>query len=44
MSLRKTHVVNCAATLDFGLENFVRRFALHTRKSSTMTLVRLAIG
>jgi hypothetical protein len=32
-------VVDCAATLDFVSEDFVRRFALHTRKSLTKTLV-----
>jgi hypothetical protein len=37
-------LVNCAATLDFVLEDFVRRFALKTRKSPTKTRVRLANG
>jgi hypothetical protein len=37
-------LVDCAATLDFVSEDFVRRFALHTRKSSTKTSVRLANG
>jgi hypothetical protein len=35
---------DCAATLDFVSEDFVRRFALQTRKSVTKTLVRLANG
>jgi hypothetical protein len=40
-----TGLVNCAATLlDFVSEDFVRRFALHTRKSVTKTHVRLANG
>jgi hypothetical protein len=34
--------VHCAATLDFVAEDFVRRFALQTRKSLTKTHVRLA--
>jgi hypothetical protein len=37
-------LVDCAATLDFVSKDFVRRFALHTRKSSTKTPVRLANG
>jgi hypothetical protein len=37
-------LVDCAATLDFISEDFVRRFALQTRKSATKTLVRLANG
>jgi hypothetical protein len=37
-------VVDCAATLDFVSEDFVRRFALQTRKSATKTHVRLANG
>jgi hypothetical protein len=37
-------LVDCAATLDFVPEDFVRRFALHTRKSLTKTHVRLANG
>jgi hypothetical protein len=37
-------LVNCAATLDFVSKDFVRRVALHTRKSPTKTLVRLANG
>jgi hypothetical protein len=37
-------LVDCAATLDFVSEDFVRRFALHIRKSVTKTLVRLATG
>jgi hypothetical protein len=39
-----TGLVDCAATLDFVFEDFVRRFALQTRKSLTKTLVRLANG
>jgi hypothetical protein len=35
-------LVDCAATLDCVFEDFVRRFALQTRKSVTKTLVRLA--
>jgi hypothetical protein len=35
---------DCAATLDFVSEDFVRRFALQTRKSATKTQVRLANG
>jgi hypothetical protein len=35
-------LVDCAATLDFVSEDFVRRFALQTRKSVTKTHVRLA--
>jgi hypothetical protein len=37
-------LVDCAATLDFVSEDFVRRFALQTRKSLTKTHVRLANG
>jgi hypothetical protein len=37
-------LVDCASTLDFDYEDFVRRFALHTRKSLTKTHVRLAHG
>jgi hypothetical protein len=37
-------LVDCAATLDFASEDFVRRFALDTRKLKTSTLVRLANG
>jgi hypothetical protein len=37
-------LVDCAATLDFVSEDFVRRFALQTRKSATKTPVRLANG
>jgi hypothetical protein len=37
-------LVDCAATLDFVSEDFVRRFALQTRKSVTKTFVRLANG
>jgi predicted MarR family transcription regulator len=36
--------VDNAATLDFVSEDFVRRFALLTRKSVTKTHVRLANG
>jgi hypothetical protein len=36
--------VDCATTLDFVYEDFVRRFALQTRKSLTKTHVRLANG
>jgi hypothetical protein len=36
--------VDCAATLDFVCEDFVRRFALQTRKFLTKTHVRLANG
>jgi hypothetical protein len=39
-----TGLVDCAATLDFVSEDFVRRFALHTRKSLTKTHVCLANG
>jgi hypothetical protein len=39
-----TGLVDCAATLDFVYEDFVRRFALQTRKSLTKTHVRLANG
>jgi methyl coenzyme M reductase subunit C len=39
-----SRLVDCAATLDFVSEDFVRRFALQTRKSLTKTLVRLANG
>ena len=37
-------LVDCAAMLDFVLEDFVRRFALQTRKYVTKILVRLANG
>jgi hypothetical protein len=37
-------LVDCAATLDFVSEDFVRRFSLTTRKSQTKTLVRFANG
>jgi hypothetical protein len=37
-------LVDCAPTLDFVSEDFVRRFTLHTRKSLTKTSVRLANG
>jgi hypothetical protein len=37
-------LVDCAATLDFIFDDFVRRFALQTRKSVTKTHVRLAKG
>jgi predicted aspartyl protease len=37
-------LVDCAATLDFVSEDFVRRFALQTRKYVTKTHVRLANG
>jgi hypothetical protein len=37
-------MVDCAATLDFVSEDFVRRFALKTRKSLTKTPIRLANG
>jgi hypothetical protein len=37
-------LVDCAATLDFVFEDFVRRFALHTRKFATKTPARLANG
>jgi hypothetical protein len=37
-------LVDCAATLDFVSEDFVRRFALQTRKSPTKALVGLANG
>jgi hypothetical protein len=37
-------LVDCAATLNFVSEDFVRRFALLTRKSLTKTQVRLANG
>jgi hypothetical protein len=39
-----SRLVDCAATLEFVLEDFVRRFALQTRKSPTKTHVRLANG
>jgi hypothetical protein len=39
-----TGLVDCAATLDFVSEDFVRRFALQTRKSVTKRRVRLANG
>jgi methyl coenzyme M reductase subunit C len=37
-------LVDCAATLDFVSEDFVRRFVLQTRKSLTKTSFRLANG
>jgi hypothetical protein len=37
-------LVDCAATFDFVSDDFVRRFALHTRKSLNKTHVRLASG
>jgi hypothetical protein len=37
-------LVDCAATLDFVSEDFVRRFALQTRKSATKTPILLANG
>jgi hypothetical protein len=37
-------MVDYAATLDFVSEDFVRRFALKTRKSLTKTQIRLANG
>jgi hypothetical protein len=37
-------LVNCAATLDFVSDDFVRRFALNTRTTVTKTHVRLANG
>jgi hypothetical protein len=37
-------LVDCAATLDFVSEDFVRRFDLQTRKSLTKTHARLANG
>jgi hypothetical protein len=37
-------LVDCVATLDFVSEDFVRRFALQTRKYVTKILVRLANG
>jgi hypothetical protein len=36
--------VDCVATLDFVFEDFVRRFALQTRKSLAKTPVRHANG
>jgi hypothetical protein len=39
-----TALVDCAATLDFVYDDFVRRFVLHTRKCLTKTPVRLANG
>jgi hypothetical protein len=39
-----TGMLKCAATLDFVSEDFVRRFALHTRQSPTKTPHRLANG
>jgi hypothetical protein len=39
-----TDLMDCAATLDFVSEDFVRRFALKTRKSLTKIPVRLANG
>jgi hypothetical protein len=41
---RISGLVKCAATLDFVLEDFVRRFALQTRESPTKTPFRLANG
>jgi hypothetical protein len=41
---RISGLVDCAATLDFVYDDFVRRFALHTRKSVTKTHVRLVNG
>jgi hypothetical protein len=37
-------LVDCASTLDFVSEDFVRRFTLQTQKSVTKTHVRLAKG
>jgi methyl coenzyme M reductase subunit C len=37
-------LVDCAASLNFVSQDFVRRFALHTRKSLSKTHVRLANG
>jgi hypothetical protein len=37
-------LVDCATTLDFVSEDFVRRFALHTRTYVTKTRVRFANG
>jgi hypothetical protein len=37
-------LVDCAATFDFVSADFVRRFALQTRKPVTKTHVRLANG
>jgi hypothetical protein len=37
-------LVDCAATLDFVFEDFVKRFALQTRKYMTKTPLRLADG
>jgi hypothetical protein len=37
-------LVDCATTLDFVSKDFVRRFALQTRKSATKTPGRLANG
>jgi hypothetical protein len=37
-------LVDCAGTLDFVSKDFVRRFALQTRKSQAKTLVRLNNG
>jgi hypothetical protein len=37
-------LADCAVTLDFVFEDFVRRFALHTRQSLTKTPFRLANG
>jgi hypothetical protein len=39
-----TGLIDCAATFDFVLEDFVRRIALHTRNSPSKTPVRLANG
>jgi hypothetical protein len=37
-------MVDCAATLDFVFDDFVRRFTSHSHRSPTKTLVRLANG
>jgi hypothetical protein len=37
-------LVDCAATLDFGLEYFIRRLSLKTHKSKVKTSIRLANG
>jgi hypothetical protein len=39
-----SRLIDCAATLNFVSEDFVRPFALKTRKLHTKTLVRLANG
>jgi hypothetical protein len=39
-----SRLVDCGATRDFVSEDFVRRFALPTRKSFTKTHVRIANG